>query len=200
VKLPASSAWLVWLLGLTQSPWCLVGAAVVVSAAYLGARSLWREQRPWLDRLALRIPLLGDVIRKMEIVRFCDTLATLYSCGIPLTVGLRSVQEGATNTEMRKLVGDAIEGIIDGRSLSEVLAGPLFPPAVVSMVSVGEQAGRLDQMLDKVAGYLDVEVRAAVEGCAAALEPIMIVMLGGVVTVIILTAFAPLYQLLAQLG
>ncbi len=154
-----------------------------------------------LDRLKLKSPLIGPLITKTAISRFSRTLGTLVSSGVPILPALNITKETAGNF----VVSQAIEKVHDSVKEGETVVAPLeasgiFPPIVVSMVQVGEEVGRLPEMLVKVADVYDEEVDNAVAGLTSLLEPIMIVFLAVIVGTIVIALFLPLVSIIQSLG
>ena len=150
-----------------------------------------------LDRLLLALPVLGDLQRKSGVARFTRTLGTLVSSGVSILEGLEITAKTAGN----RVIHDAVMGSRASIAGGETIAGPLkesgvFPPMVVQMINVGEQTGGLDEMLTKVADFYDDEVDTAVEALLAALEPIMIVVLGVVVGGMIVAMYLPIFDMI----
>lgn len=166
--------------------WAIAGLALVAALAWQAvARS--DAGRLWLDASLLALPVAGDVLRKVEVGRAIRTLGTLLSSGVPLLGALDVAREGTGNT----VVGNALAAVHGGVKRGEGLARPMaetgaFPPLVVHMVRVGEETGRLDEMLSRVAGAYEREVRVAVRRLVATLEPAIIIVLGVVVLAIVL--------------
>jgi type IV pilus assembly protein PilC len=149
-----------------------------------------------IDRMLLHIPVLGDVLRKSAVSRFTRTLGTLTSSGVSILDGL----EITARTSGNRVVQDAIMNSRASIAGGDTISGPLkksevFPPMVISMISVGEQTGGLDEMLTKIADFYDDEVDAAVGGLLALLEPIMIVFLGVVVGGMIVAMYLPIFDM-----
>jgi type IV pilus assembly protein PilC len=154
-----------------------------------------------LDNILLHMPVLGMLLLKIAIARFCRTLATLTASGVPILDGL----EITAKTSGNAVIEDAIMAVRKSVEEGKTLSGPLretkiFPPMVVQMVNVGEQTGALDQMLTKIAEFYEDEVDTAVAGLIKLLEPIMIVFLGGVIGTIVTAMYLPLYSILSQIG
>jgi general secretion pathway protein F len=166
--------------------WAIAGVALVLTLAWQAvARSETGRLR--LDGALLGLPLAGEVLRKVEIGRAVRTLGTLLSSGVPLLGALDVAREGAGN----RVVANALATVHGGVKRGEGLARPMaetgaFPTLVVHMVRVGEETGRLDDMLGRVAGTYEREVRVAVRRLVATLEPAIIVVLGAVVLAIVL--------------
>ena len=149
-----------------------------------------------IDRTLLKLPILGDVLRKSAVSRFTRTLGTLTSSGVSILDGL----EITARTSGNRVVQDAIMNSRASIAGGDTISGPLkksevFPPMVISMISVGEQTGGLDEMLTKIADFYDDEVDAAVGGLLALLEPIMIVFLGVVVGGMIVAMYLPIFDM-----
>jgi type IV pilus assembly protein PilC len=150
-----------------------------------------------IDRLLLRLPILGDVLRKSAVSRFTRTLGTLLSSGVSILEGLEITARTAGNRVIHDAVMKARTSIAGG----ETIAAPLeesgvFPPMVTSMISVGEATGGLDEMLSKIADFYDDEVDAAVGALLSLMEPIMIVFLGGVVGGMIVAMYLPIFDMI----
>jgi type IV pilus assembly protein PilC len=154
-----------------------------------------------IDTLMLRVPVLGDVLRKSSVSRFTRTLGTLISSGVSILDGLEITARTAGN----RVVQDAIMASRASIAGGETIAAPLqksnvFPPMVISMIAVGEQTGGLDEMLSKIADFYDDEVDAAVSALLSLLEPIMIVFLGVVVGGMIVAMYLPIFNMVNAIG
>jgi type IV pilus assembly protein PilC len=152
--------------------------------------------RLFLDQRALKLPVFGQLIRKIAVGKFTRTLSTLVKSGVPILSCLEIVGKTAGNRVIELAVYDVRASIKEG----ETIAGPLqksgvFPPMVVRMVGVGEQTGELDNMLSKIADFYDEQVDSAVKGLTSMIEPIIIVFLGIVVGGIVICMFLPIFQL-----
>ncbi len=149
-----------------------------------------------IDKFLLKVPVLGDVLRKSAVSRFTRTLGTLISSGVSILDGL----EITARTSGNRVVQDAIMGSRASIAGGDTIAGPLqksqvFPPMVISMIAVGEQTGGLDEMLSKIADFYDDEVDAAVGALLSLLEPVMIVFLGVVVGGMIVAMYLPIFDM-----
>lgn len=176
--------------------WMLLIGAV---AGVVGVRRYYATPggRLVLDTLLLRVPVLGDVLRKSAVSRFTRTLGTLVSSGVNILDGLEITARTAGN----KVVEDAVMQSRASIAGGDTIAGPLdksgvFPPMVISMISVGEQTGGLDEMLTKIADFYDDEVDAAVSGLLSLLEPVMIVFLGVVVGGMVVAMYLPIFDMI----
>ena len=154
-----------------------------------------------IDSLMLRMPVLGLILRKIAVARFCRTLSTLLSSGVPILDGLEITAKTAGNA----IVEDAIMKTRTSIERGETIAAPLketgvFPPMVTQMISVGETTGALDTMLAKIADFYEEEVDVAVAGLLTLLEPVMIFFLGGIVGGIVIAMYLPIFDLISQLA
>ena len=180
---------------LNQYWWMLLlgGAGTVVALRRYYATS---SGQLVIDALLLKVPVLGDVLRKSAVSRFTRTLGTLVSSGVSILDGLEITARTAGNRVVEDAVMQSRASIAGG----DTIAGPLdksgvFPPMVISMINVGEQTGGLDEMLSKIADFYDDEVDAAVSGLLSLLEPIMIVFLGVVVGGMIVAMYLPIFDM-----
>jgi type IV pilus assembly protein PilC len=176
--------------------WAIILFAVGVG---FGFRAWYRtdQGRTTVDRFLLRAPIFGVLLRKIAVARFTRTLSALISGGVPILDALRITAKTAGNRIVENAVLDARERVTAGQTLGEPLRqSKVFPAMVVQMVVVGEQTGRLDDMLSKVADYYEDEVDVAVSGLTALLEPIMIVFLGIVVGGIVISMYLPIFQVI----
>ena len=153
------------------------------------------------DRFLLKLAIVGPIVRKVAIAKFARTLSTLLSSGVQILSALEIVADSAGN----RVVSEAILKVRTSIREGENIAGPLaasgvFPPMVVRMIAVGEQTGRLDEMLVKVADFYEEQVDAAIAGLTSALEPVIISVLGIVVGSIVLAIFLPIFKLTQVLG
>ncbi len=149
-----------------------------------------------IDAFLLKVPVIGMLIRKVAVARFTRTLGTLISSGVPILEGLLITARSAGNRVVEATVMQARAAVTTGRTLSEPLKGStVFPPMVVHMISVGENTGALDQMLQKIADFYDDEVDTAVTALTSLLEPIMIVFLGVVVGGLVVAMYLPIFKL-----
>ncbi|HVA93790.1 MAG TPA: type II secretion system F family protein [Candidatus Dormibacteraeota bacterium] len=154
-----------------------------------------------IDRVLLRLPLLGLLLRKIAVARFTRTLGTLISSGVPILEGLDITARTAGNAVIEKALLQVRKGLESGRNLSDPLRETdVFPGMVTQMIGVGEQTGAMDAMLQKIADFYEDEVDAAVKDLLSALEPMIIVILGVVVGGIVISMYLPLFSLIGQLS
>ncbi|MDK2816192.1 MAG: type pilus assembly protein PilC [Moorella sp. (in: firmicutes)] len=159
------------------------------------------QQRPagryQVDRLFLRLPIFGPLHHKAVLSRFSRTLGTLLHSGVPVLLALEIVRRTVGNAVVAGAVERAAESVRDGQSLATPLeASGVFPPMVVEMITVGEETGALDAMLERVATLYEQEVEAVVARLASLIEPVLIVGLGGIVGLIVISVFLPYFQML----
>ena len=149
-----------------------------------------------LDRLALKAPVLGDVLRKTAVSRFTRTLGTLIGSGVSILDGLEITAKTAGNRVIQDAIMESRTSIAGGETISAPLKkSNVFPPMVISMINVGEQTGGLDEMLSKIADFYDEEVDAAVSNLLALMEPVMIVFLGVVVGGMVVAMYLPIFDM-----
>ncbi len=183
-----------------QGHWLvLLGAIIALVAGYKFANRTTRG-RLTIDRVKLRLPLFGDVIRKTAISRFSRTLGTLVTSGVPILQALHITRDTAGNTVIADAISKVHDRVKEGESIVQPLeASGAFPPMVISMIDVGEETGQLPDMLLKVADVYDDEVDNSVAAMTAALEPIMIVFLALIVGTIVIALFMPLISIISGL-
>lgn len=153
------------------------------------------------DRLKLRLPVLGDLNRKIVVARFSRTLGTLIASGVPIMQSLEVVAKAIDNV----VIGEAVEAVRASIREGQTIAIPLqfsgvFPPMVVQMAKVGEETGQLEQMLEKVADFYDVEVETTVQSLTSLLEPVLIIFMGVVVGAMVISLYLPIFSLATGSG
>jgi type IV pilus assembly protein PilC len=154
-----------------------------------------------IDGIVLKMPVLGMLMRKIAVARFCRTLSTLLSSGVPILDGLEITARTAGNTVVEEAILKTRKSIERGETISAPLRETgVFPPMVTQMIAVGETTGALDTMLSKIADFYEEEVDTAVAGLLTLLEPIMIAFLGGIVGGIVIAMYLPIFDLIAQLA
>ena len=197
IPLPLPTRIVIGLSQVLQSFWWAIGAAIVGLVFLLRYAYTTSGGRLAMDKALLTFPILGDMQRKAAVARFTRTLGTLVSSGVSILEGLEITAKTAGN----RVIHDAVMGSRASIAGGETISGPLkesgvFPPMVVQMINVGEQTGGLDEMLSKIADFYDEEVDAAVEALLAAMEPIMIVFLGGIVGGMIVAMYLPIFDMI----
>jgi type IV pilus assembly protein PilC len=153
-----------------------------------------------LDNLLLKVPVLGEILRKIAIARFCRTLSTLTVSGVPILDGLEITARTSGNAIIEDAIMETRKSISEGKTIAEPLKGTrVFPPMVTQMISVGEQTGALDNMLAKIADFYEDEVDRAIEGLISLLEPVMIAFLGTIIGGIVVAMYLPLFTLINKI-
>lgn len=157
--------------------------------------------RETVDSSLLKIPVIGELIKKVAIAKFTRTLSTMLSSGVPILEGLEIVARTSGNKVIEKAILKTKVSISEGKTIAEPLgASGIFPPMVVQMISVGESTGALDSMLSKIADFFDDEVDAAVAGLTALLEPLLMVFLGGAIGALVIAMYLPIFQMASIMG
>ena len=196
-QLPMPTRIVIGMSDILKNFWWLIGGAI--AAIVFGLRRYYATPtgRLNLDKVLLAMPVLGDVIRKSSVSRFTRTLGTLIASGVSILDGLEITAKTAGNRVIHDAVMESRNSIAGGETIAAPLQkSKVFPPMVISMIAVGEQTGGLDEMLSKIADFYDEEVDAAVENLLAAMEPIMIVFLGGIVGGMIVAMYLPIFSMI----
>ncbi len=196
LELPLATRGVIGLSNLLTNWWfAIIGG---IALAVFGLRQYYATSggRKTIDGLLLNAPVLGDLLRKSAVSRFTRTLGTLVSSGVSILDGLEITAKTAGNRVIHDAVMSSRQSIAGGETISAPLeASGVFPPMVISMISVGEQTGGLDEMLSKIADFYDAEVDVAVSALLSLMEPIMIVVLGVVVGGIIVAMYLPIFDM-----
>jgi type IV pilus assembly protein PilC len=157
--------------------------------------------RAIVDDLALKLPVFGMLIRKVAVAKFTRTLGTMISSGVPILDGLEIVAKTAGNTTVEKAIYKVKQSISEGKTIAEPLTqSGVFPPMVCQMIAVGEQAGALDTMLNKIADFYDDEVDDAVGNLTAMMEPLLMLFLGVTVGGLVIAMYLPIFKLAGAAG
>lgn len=160
-----------------------------------------KKGKYFIDDLMLKLPIFGILLRKAAVAKFTRTFGTMVSSGVPILEALEIVAKSAGNKVVEKAIYNARESISQGKSISEPLAeSGVFPPMVTQMIGVGEASGELDTMLNKIADFYDDEVDAAVTTLTSMMEPIMMVVLGGVVGGLVVAMYLPIFKMGEAIG
>jgi type IV pilus assembly protein PilC len=156
--------------------------------------------RKFIDRMLLRLPILGDVLRKIAVARFTRTLGTLLTSGVPILDALEIVAKTAGNVIVEEAIMYARQKISEGKNMAQpLLETNVFPSMVVQMVGVGEQTGALDTMLNKIADFYEEEVDVAVSALTSMIEPAMMVGVGGTVGVVLIAMYLPIFSIAGKI-
>jgi len=154
-----------------------------------------------IDRMALKAPIAGPLIRKVAVAKFTRTLGTMVSSGVPIMDGLEIVAKTAGNKIVEEAIYGVRQAISEGKTMAEPLAAcGVFPPMVVQMISVGEATGAMDSMLNKIADFYDDEVDDAVGAMTAMMEPLLMVFLGTTVGGLVVAMYLPIFKLAGAVG
>ena len=177
--------------------WWAVLSIIGVSVYSLKKYYATPDGKLTIDRLMLKAPVLGDVLRKSAVSRFTRTLGTLIGSGVSILDGLEITAKTSGNRVIQDAIMESRASIAGGETIAAPLQkSAVFPPMVISMISVGEQTGGLDEMLSKIADFYDEEVDAAVSGLLAMMEPLMIVFLGVVVGGMVVAMYLPIFDMM----
>jgi type IV pilus assembly protein PilC len=154
-----------------------------------------------LDHLTLRVPIFGQLTRKVCLARFSRTFATLVRSGVPIMGTLDIVAETAGNQVIANAVYASRDSVRNGNMLSEPLSqSKAFPPMVVRMIAIGEKSGALEALLEKIAEFYDSQVKAAIKSLTSLIEPLLICFMGGIVGIVILSVFLPILNIIGELS
>ena len=155
-----------------------------------------KKMRFAIDRLLIRLPIVGQILKKSALARFARTLAIIFSSGVPLVDGMSTVGAATGNRVYQNAVEEVKADISTGRSLEHAMTQTkVFPNMMLQMVASGEESGELETMLDKVADFFEREVDDAVESLSSLIEPIMISLLGGIIGTMVLAMYLPIFKL-----
>ncbi len=198
--LPPVTQFVLGVSGFMKNHGLVLLAAVIATIVFYNFIGRTRRGRLVIDIFKLRMPLFGNLNRKTAISRFARTLGTLVTSGVPILQALNITRETAGNAAMALAIGSVHDSVKEGESIVRPMeASKSFPPMVVSMVDVGEETGKLPEMLLKIADVYDDEVDNAVAALTSMLEPIMIVILAVIVGTIVLALFTPLISIITGL-
>jgi len=185
----------------TWYAWLIIIAVIGGTIAFLRIYGSTKSGRYNLDALKLRLPVFGDLLRKVAVSRFTRTLSTLTKSGVAILQALEIVERTAGNEVYAKAIREAGESVRNGETLADPLTrSEVFPAMVTRMISVGEKTGALETMLMKISDFYDSEVRATVDGLTSLIEPILIGLMGTVVGGIVVALFLPIIKLSSLVG
>ena len=203
VQMPAPTQLLITISNVSRTP---VGMFTIICGPGL-LKFSWGKfiktkfgKRLW-DKYKKKLPVFGKLGKNIAVARFCRTLATLLTSGVPILQAMETVANAIDDEVFTDVIMNARTRIREGDPIGEPLEkSKMFPPMVIQMINIGEETGALDQMLGKVADFYEQEVESQLESLAAALEPLMIVALGGIVGFIVIAMFMPLIAIINQLS
>lgn len=174
-----------------------IDLVIFALAVFLAGRYIKTEKgRLAFDRLRLKLPIVGKLIRKIAVSKFTRTLSTLTKSGVPILTALEIVEKTTGNKVIEVAMSDVRDSIKEGERIAEPLSrSRVFPPMVVRMIAIGEETGELEKMLAKISDFYDEQVETAVSGLTSMIEPLLIAFLGIVVGSIIICMFLPIFRL-----
>ncbi len=202
VELPPLTQFLMTCSEILRSYWSLVIIAGIMAFTYAYKQYYkTRVGKETIDRLSLKMPLFGDLIQKSSVARFSRTFGALTRSGVPILTCLEIVRDTSGNQVVANAIDAARAEIQQGGMISIALQKEaVFPAMAIQMISIGEETGELDAMLMKVADFYEDEVEQAVKALTSILEPLMIVVLGGMVGTILLAMYLPMFKVFETLG
>jgi type IV pilus assembly protein PilC len=178
----------------------IIGGLIVFVWAFRRYRRTASGKRN-IDSLLLKLPIFGELIKKVAVARFTRTLGTMVSSGVPILDALEITAKTAGNVIVEEVIFDARSSIAEGQTIAEPLSETdIFPGMVTQMISVGESTGALDAMLEKIADFYDDEVDATVSAMTSMLEPLLMLFLGGSIGGLVVAMYLPIFQMAAAMG
>ena len=201
-ELPAFTQLLINISNVLRSPFILVIIAFIWFAVSY-ARSYYQseEGRLKIDTFSLKIPIFGPILKKVAIARFSRTFGTLIESGVPITTALDVTRSSINNALLESVLIKVKKDIEEGSPISNQLQkSEVFPPMVTQMVAIGEEAGELENMLNKIADFYDDEVDSSVESLTALMEPVFIVVIGAIVGAIVIAMYLPIFNVINQIN
>lgn len=199
-KLPAPTRFVIAVSNFLGAWWWLIGLTIAVIIVAIRTYYATPGGRYNLDKIMLKLPVIGIVLKKIAVARFCRTLGTLVSSGVPILEGLEITAKTSGNAVVEEAIMKTRKAVEEGKTIVEPLqATKLFPGMVTQMIGVGESTGALDAMLSKVADFYEDEVDEAIANLMSLLEPLIIVFLGTTVGGIVIAMYMPLFTLIQQI-
>jgi type IV pilus assembly protein PilC len=200
-KLPPATRVLITLsnIAIHAMPLVIIGVIAIIYGYRRWVRTT--AGKAMRDRILLRVPIFGSLVRKTAMARFASTLSTLLKSGVPVLESLEITADSVSNA----VVADGVHAISEGAKRGEPLTRPLqnhpvFPPMVTQMMSVGEETGALDSLLQKVADFFEAEVQRTVDSLTSLLEPLLIVVLGSAVGAMVISLYLPMFDIIKLVG
>ncbi len=196
-ELPAFTIFVLDISEVVQAYWYLIiGGLIAGGILFKKAHFKYESLRNKTDIMILKLPIIGPIMRKSCIARFSRTLATTFTAGVPLLEGLGSAAGSSGNYIYKKAILEARKDVESGLMLNiAIRASNIFPNMLVQMIMIGEEAGTIDDMLNKVANIYEMEVDDAVEGLTTLIEPIIMVVIGGLVGSLIIAMYLPIFEM-----
>jgi type IV pilus assembly protein PilC len=194
--LPLPTQMLVWMSSIMIWLAPLLIVIAIVFAIWWRANKNTEKVRRTVDPLKLRLPVFGALLKKIAVARFCRNFASMIGAGVPILQALHIVGETSGNWVIERALHSVADSVRQGRSIAQPLAAsPVFPSMVTQMISVGEDSGSLQQMLNKIGDFYDAEVESATEQLTAMIEPLMVAVLGVIVGGMIVALYLPIFQI-----
>lgn len=197
MELPALTRFVMWLSSFLVHNWIWI--LLVLFAVIFSIRVALQQKdiRIAWDKIKLKLPLIGTNVGKIVTARFTRTLSTMLYSGIPMIQALRAAGETTGNKFVESKIEESVEGIEKGMGMTAQLAATnIFPPMMLSMIGIGEESGRLDEMLETTADYYDEEMEVALESLVTMLEPLLIVIMGVVIGTIVVAMYLPMFDII----
>jgi len=200
-KFPLPTLILMRISNFATSKWYIMILIIIGMVIAINRIKTTKTGKRYYDIVKLRMPVFGSLNHKIAIARFARTLSTLLASGVPILQAMETVAGTVDNDVISDAILLSRAAIREGDTIADPLANSrMFPPMVVQMITIGEETGQLDQMLEKVADFYEAEVDAALESLTSALEPVLIVFLGVVVGFIVISMFLPLISIISELS
>ncbi len=200
-ELPLPTKILLAMSNFLQSYWYIVIAAPIVAWQGFKHARKRADVRFRLDQAKLKAPVFGSLFHKLALARFARNLSGLLRAGVPILSALEITGDTVNNGVMGNALDDVRDSVKEGEAVSAPLENhSIFPPMTVQMLSVGEETGQMDLMLEKIAEFYDQEVRATTESLTAMLEPLMIAVLGGIVGAMVISLYMPMFEIFELIG
>jgi type IV pilus assembly protein PilC len=201
-ELPLITSILMGISDFLVNTWFLI--PVVIGGLVFGITTLYKtnQGRHIIDKILLTAPVVGNLVQKSSVASFANTFGLLLKSGVNIVESLEITKGTAGNIIIEDVLDETIEGVQRGEQISTTLKEhpTVFPPLVTSMISIGEETGAVDDMLEKVANFFEREVDEAIDGLTAALEPLLIVFLGAIVGFIVAGMFLPMFAIIGELS
>jgi type IV pilus assembly protein PilC len=195
--LPLPTRGLLWMSETFKSYWYIVLLGAIGGRFFFRRYKKTEKGREVVDAVKLRAPVFGALFHKTALSRFSSTLAMLMKSGVPILQALEIVSDTVNNKVVGKAITEVQLSVRDGESIAKpLLKYPVFPPMVVQMISVGEETGQVDLMLEKIAQFYDQEVEAAVDSLTSLIEPILIAVIGGCVGAAVVALYMPMFNII----
>ncbi len=194
--LPLPTKILISVSNIFKNYWWIVASATLAVFIYFRRQVRTKEGKLSFDRMKLKLPVVGDYVKKIEIARFARTLGTLLESGVTIVQSIRSVVQVVDNEALRIDIERMLKDLIEGSSLAKtVSASKYFPEVVINMISVGEEAAQLEKTLHKIADSFEREIDRKIKSLTSLLEPIMLLVIGAVALFIVLAMLLPIFEM-----